>query len=749
MNDTIHLFDELLRPLLGSHNTPTTVGDTLVVCMLLKSVAIAISFCFVIYILYVLFSRMRVWRCMERYLPRFFLLCWLFGFIVYDVGMCTEDHISLLRNAPMAVLHAFGMFLLESDVSAIHAPFHDNALYMGLFSLAHFFAAIVSLVFVIKFFGFLITTSLHRFIDSHIPVKCATRDMLYIFWGMNEATYLLAKSVIDAHRESHPESYRILIVRTNHDEEKTATPSTIDRLLNFLTLGGKDLKHLKDLCRYDNVYATSTYSDIDSIDTSTDTDLFRALRIRSVERFIRLSSKGVHIFLLSDDEGENIRTASVLKHHRSIISVEPKPIIHCHARRDSIRRVIEDTSLVENGTEVRVIDSSHLAVEELRSKPEAQPVHFVDIEPDGTVASPFNALVVGFGETGRDVTRFLYEFSAFVDKSSTAEHVVRSPFHCHIVDAQLDTIKAKFAESSSGAMPSLSFLQADYRSEAFYDMLSTCIEQLNYVVVSMNDDEQNITLAVDILRYAKKRRENLHNFCIYVRVYHQDRILHFQAIADHYNKSYGIDDGIRFFGIPKEIYTYSLIVSDEIMRQGARFYCNYEDLEAPTDEDAIKKWKARRKEKLKSQTAETLQTIRRMESQDCANAFHRSTKIRLARTMFGEEELQRIAKKLKDSTIIRDKDTTVSYHDKDGNALTELTHRMSTLAQTEHLRWNAAHELMGYVKGDMKDEVRLTHPCLTSWQQLPDDATRGYDFTVVDTTLRLYAEEKQREQHKS
>ena len=89
-------------------------------------------------------------------------MVWLVGFIVYDVGMFTEEMGSLVGNIPMAVIYAFGMFLLNCDVSAIHAPFHSSGWFMFAFSSVHLFAALVCLRFVVKHFGFNIMGALKR-----------------------------------------------------------------------------------------------------------------------------------------------------------------------------------------------------------------------------------------------------------------------------------------------------------------------------------------------------------------------------------------------------------------------------------------------------------------------------------------------------------------------------------------------------------------------------------------------------------
>ena len=64
------------------------------------------------------------------------------------------------------------------------------------------------------------------------------------------------------------------------------------------------------------------------------------------------------------------------------------------------------------------------------------------------------------------------------------------------------------------------------------------------------------------------------------------------------------------------------------------------------------------------------------------------------------------------------------------------------LAITEHERWIASHELMGYTKNSKNDHVKKHHECMVDWRDLKDDNTRSYDCNVVDTTIRMAYEKK-------
>ena len=116
-----------------------------------------------------------------------FVSVWLFGFMVYDIGLYTGEPLSLLTNVPMAVIYTFGMFILNSDISAIHPPFYNNCIFMCCFSLVHFAAAMVSMLFVIKHFGFNIIAAMRRGFTSRGFSK--KKKTTYLFWGLNDATY--------------------------------------------------------------------------------------------------------------------------------------------------------------------------------------------------------------------------------------------------------------------------------------------------------------------------------------------------------------------------------------------------------------------------------------------------------------------------------------------------------------------------------------------------------------------------------
>lgn len=709
----------------------------------------------------------------NRWLTVAFILVWIFGFVVYDIGMYTGEPWSLLGNVPMAIVHAFGIFIFESDVSAIHEPFHNNAWFMAGFSLVHLLAAIVSLVFVLKIFGFNTMSAIRRFFARR------TKDKAYVFWGMNDASYYLAKDIIKT--EKGNDDYRIIVVRTTNDTETTNAVNGINRLFNFLSMRNKDLDRLTEL----NCITTSTYTNITTIDTKDKNPidiLNHEMRLYSLCRILKNINSDIHIFFLSDNEKGNILAVENLLKDKTIRELQDdrKIIFYCHARYNSVHRVIEDENITKN-IDVNVVDSSRISVELLKNNPALHPVDYVKIEKDATVSTPFNAMVVGFGEVGMDAVRFLYEFGAFVKtRRNGEEKVQRSEFHCHVFDKNMDNIAGQFFANAPSISLAVNPTAKDYdsgyplylydmecQSIDFYKKLESMITHLNYIVVATGDDEMNISLAVRIFRHAIRYRQNLHNFRIMVRIKNNDND-HILNIARHYNRLWAaeeesinnseslkanrlnqktiksdqiIDSPITLFGLAEQVYTYDSVIKEALKEKAKEFKFKYDSsLYGETSKDC---WDNEQNKLLQldkefsgySPTFSGVMKLRRVQSQNIANSLHIKTKEKLAEAALGDGYK-------KDLQHLERENNTTKYRWKDNVAIPIEKYQkvLDTLAETEHLRWNASHEILGYQfnggSENEKDEARLLHGCLKDWDELSEEM-KSKDYDTVDVTLNI------------
>ena len=705
----------------------------------------------------------------DRWLPSCFAVVWLIGFVVYDVGTYTGEWPSLFLNMPMAILHSLGMFLFESDVSAIHAPFHDNWTYMGLFSVTHFLAAIISFAFVIRHFGFALAAWFRMFFMTRVKQE----GNLYVLWGMNDATYYLADSIKKFYQDR--KDYRIVVVRTHNDHETDNSHNGMARLFSFLSLKNREFSRLQEL----RCYTTSAFSSVATISGS-------------VARLIRNTNGDVHLFFLSGDADNNIRLVGEIRHDNtlnSILGAETKtsaPLmtqgvrsvaLYCRARYNSVHRVIENDFLKDH-LFVNVVDTAHISIEMLKQNVDLQPVSYVKIENDATVSTPFHSLVVGFDEVGYDAVRFLYEFGAFVKTGSTADHVEQSDFHCDVVDKNMSELAGVFVANAPSVSVSLSvddkktdrnslvsLHQMDPKGVRFYQYLKEWIKTLNYIVVAQADDEANISLAVRIFQFAVRYRKDMENFRILVRVQH-DADGHIHRIAEHYNRLWKAEmqseekkrlhqkyvsatekvlQPITIFGEENSMFTYDYILSDTLKNLAKQFKAQYNKSVSvmKNTKEQDKDWDEEYRDLMHlaeaykgySPTLSGIQRLRRIQRQDLENSLHMDTKIKLAKCALGEEQYGVFSRH-----ELSRKNETIVYNWKEYvQPKPAVTRVLDVLAQTEHLRWNASHEILGYRQfGEegFQDEARMQHACIVPWEKL-SERIKSYDYNVVDVSLGL------------
>lgn len=418
----------------------------------------------VIFILFWLLFRRNSDRIRDLSLKWFFIIVWIYGFMVYDIGMCNGQYVSLLTNAPMAMIYAFKIFIFDSDVSEIHEAFHNNWVYSLNFALVHFLAAIISTLFLIKYFGFNILSWLKM---KRASCKFAkTVSDTYVFWGFNEQTKYLIEDVRNHYKKEDKRDYRIVLVRTGKgdNDDNLHERTSLARIFEFLAMPTSELEAIQDL----HCLTTGSYTDLSNLnaDNGLEDIIGAVLKLKSLKKLLKNhTSNKIHMLFLSDDDKENLHEVALLLNDstiRSFTKVEParkrEVIFYCLARYNSIHRVIED-QYPSKEIKVKVVDSSHFNVEMLKEEPTLLPVNFVDVEADATVSSAFNALVVGFSEVGQDSVRFLYEFGAFVKTGGTYSAATRSEFHLDVVDKDMSDQAGIFMANAPAINLSMPFVE--------------------------------------------------------------------------------------------------------------------------------------------------------------------------------------------------------------------------------------------------------------------------------------------------
>ncbi len=530
---------------------------------------------------------------------------------------------------------------------------------------------------------------------------------LYVFWGINQRSIRLAAEL------SRKDIFSRILFVTEPGDMPNDVSQGLSQILHR-SRRRNELQKAVGLAKASVLITEKPITDFEAINMWT----WVSMRLGIMWGNIFLTCGKIHVMLLGEDETKNIYDALALSNAKlwGCSCYYDKLTIHCHARRGNANRVIED--ITAKGV-IEVIDSSHLSIELLKRDVKNHPVSFVELSDKnpGTVASPFRSLIIGFSECGQDALRFLYEFSAFVDEKCGKDEDIRSPFYCDIVDKQFDAASARWINHAPGVfrnndtkgIKKITFHpKMDYGSEEFYkEVLSQIISELNYVVIAVGDDRAGITLAVDILRYAIKtgrvNYENTgHRFRIYVRSYDPNMYDYMNKIANFYNQK-GKDVFIQLFGAEKDLYSKEMLI-DEALRKQAKHYSDAYNV-------AYNEQKQKNKEAFDDSSPDLPECPvrdkidkRRKDSQNFANALHLMTKGYIQ------------AKSKRPVPIVR-------------------------LAQTEHLRWWAAHEILGYrclnEENNEKDILIYVHNCMKPWSKLRK--AQVYDFLTCN---KLYTKDE-------
>lgn len=599
----------------------------------------------------------------------------------------------------------------------------------------------------------------------------AEHNHLYVFFGMNDPSRLLAKSIKER------EGGKAIVVFVENMAQNDDDTSGLDNIVGLFT------HRRQTFMDVDELDARVTFTEVRLCDISSEKieqgDILGDINLLTLRDLIQKLGKGItdaqlHIFFLSENEDENIRALSVLTLDNTILQAKENNVqqrFYCHARRNGLNHIIEDIAF-KHGLDVRTVDSSNLAVELLKADGENHPIRFVEIDKvSTTVKSKFNSLIVGFDEVGRDALKFLYEFGAFVDYDATPEYERRSPFRCIAIDKRMEELKGAFANFAPAIMaaknndehetPLVELKSCDSLGSEFYDNVLTedLCKTLNYIVIAIGDDELGMTIAIRILNHIRRIRKDLHNMRIFVRSYRPDKEAHMQHIADYYNDGYNKcfkeqnsplknDAVIKLFGQSKEIYSYDMIINEALTKKGRTYQASYARLSGDK-----KLWDERRKNELEKGSLDDIRSLRRKELQDLCNALHADTKVYLLKNSMADDfDWSDFVNRYFNKENIAQREG--GYDKIRYTYLTSSENKVVlNLARLEHLRWTASHEMLGYVKAHdglhTCDERTREHNCLRPWQELDDESrevTRAehwdcdyklYDFIVVDNSILL------------
>ena len=282
------------------------------------------------------------------------------------------------------------------------------------------------------------------------------------------------------------------------------------------------------------------------------TNVFSTIGLDGLKKLV---DKDTAFYILSEDADRNLDELMALLGDSELIN----NTIHVCLSREGVSRYYK-TTMKQTG--VHFIYPSSLSVVEMMKSPEfhpasvMKPVLDASGMPTGAIEGEFNALVIGFGETGQAVTKFLYEFSAAVGKNGAPV-----PTSIIVNDDRIDRLKGPFFFDNPGLDNNgiIRYESLGTDSSEFWSKLVERLDNLNFIAISMKDDASNLDLACTIFVYAMKKRKNgLDGLKIVVRK--RDTLLHERKLVERMNEKAG-HEVIFCYGEYDKVFTPEMIVS--------------------------------------------------------------------------------------------------------------------------------------------------------------------------------------------
>lgn len=511
----------------------------------------------------------------------------------------------------------------------------------------------------------------------------------HIFVGINKASEFLADDI-----EKQGQNDKIIFIDLPDQQDNPQGLSIWDIIGRFF----KDSEEVENLSEY--------------------TVLKEGRSLRRLTEWFK--SEKTSVYILSDDQARNISILESLWEGGKTFECK----IYCHAKKEGLVNIYDSITDVKN--RITFVDSSYLAIESLKkSEGELLPVHFVDIATDSTgtkrlgyVESPFCCAILGFGETGKEALKFLYEFGAFPNKNNE-----KAPFTCHIFDWKLEKEINNFGidlktTKASDSVNAKEFILHPFSigDELFKEEIAKIADGLNYVVVCLGDDNLNIKTALEIAEYITMQgRNTTKNFCIAIK---QSQISKLNMdTLDKANKIF--NNCLHPFGMLETIWKLPVISNEKMDAEARRFfdsYCILSETMLARKKWPSPDWKAREEDSRGTDYKKRCKA-RRQIAQDYSNCLHVTTKRALCKGSGVTSEM------------------ILDINNKSAHCTGPHDDILEHLAVGEHMRWEASHLMMGYkYSANGTDDIKRLHDCIKPYLSLDED-TQHFDWLVVKNSI--------------
>ena len=674
------------------------------------------------------------------------LFSWCFAYLIYFIGIYySGTQRSMLTSLLRPAVSASKIFILADNTADVTLAFRRSGLFMGMLSLARLSGFLVSTQVIINLLGARVKAS------TKIMLAHCHNSTLYVFFGINPASINAAKSItIDTRKDG----INPLVVFVDTSEDNTSMSQTTYGFGSFMSLFAHKKEAFDAIGQVNkpNLPALLAISSTKLEDITSDGESLSSIGLRKLERLIEESSK-TEFFILSKDENANISGA------KKLIDLlkngdKTKYTIYCNCRNNSLSQLLQF-----NDYRIETIDFAKLAIDQLKNKPERLLTDLLDFDETGCCCSPFRSVVIGMNDVGEEAVNYLYEYGAFVNKQMS-----RSDFECHVFDNNMHGLEGnlymripelKYREGKRDQNVRVNLINYKEGSEEFWNWFDHHISSLQFILISLRDEDEQLSLADEIYNLAVRRRakEPSLPLRIFVCAYTTNSANKLDLMAKTYRNlnNYGNVELISF-GMSDELFHYDNITKKTKIDRAKQFYLSYQKATEKLSERELT-WDERHEivlsknkyDNSKGNLASILELLR-MESQDISNEYHRSTKISIIKRALAIKKtytMQDLYDVLPES-LTQNIDADQISNDDYLNSL------IKNLAALEHVRWIASHEIQGF-QYDAKVDKQIRsllkkHPYMVDWNDLPN-SIKLYDVAVVVTSLMIEKDENEKEKN--
>lgn len=474
----------------------------------LISVALLLVFILICWIM-----RRKVVRDFSAFLRYIALAVFIGGFVVYFIGyrdgaesIGTQE--SWFASVFRPILSSLEMFAFNSDVLELGEECKESMVFMTVFSFIHFAAASVSFAVAISYLGVRFKSA---WIWQQLKWKKQFKGDVNVFFSINEVSLQLAHDI----RRNRPED---IIIFINAPEQ-----ATNEGMLGFTSVFNIFSFRREIVAEIDNMggIILQVKKPIELMEGN------HVLEDIGLARQLKKTRAFVGFYMMLDDQLQNIAKSIKLRGDDYFKeNMNQLAYIFCRATSGKMNG---DTAFDLNskyGVETVLVDAAQMSVKTMMAQVHTHPVNFVATDPEtGMAQSALHCMIIGFGETGQEAFKFIYEHGQFVYPNDFQG----KKMIVHIVDPKASQKQGFFEMRYPCLKQGNDMTRLDTEivwhnhtagDGRFWELMKEIKDDLNYVVIATGSDNRNIAISYDLCDYALRWRKNrTHDFGIFARCY--------------------------------------------------------------------------------------------------------------------------------------------------------------------------------------------------------------------------------------